>query len=90
MLADDILILYSKSTLYTISLDKYIQFTLSAGTYSIEYSNTKIKAAVLQQKQDLKVPQIKNLELAVLENYIFSTDDRFFIALDAPDTYLNK
>ena len=44
---------YSKaSSLGVFNLDDYIQFTLSPGTYSIDDFNKKIKAAVLQQKQN--------------------------------------
>ena len=38
---------------------------ISAGTYSIDDFNTKIKVAVLQERQDWKPPQIKDLELVI-------------------------
>ena len=60
MLTDDILISYSKSTSYVSSVDNYIQFTLSAGTYSITDFNAKIKGAVLQSRHDWKLPQINS------------------------------
>ena len=47
MPADDTLTLYSKSTWYTSSLNKYIQFFFSAGTYSIDDFNAKVKAVAL-------------------------------------------
>ena len=67
------------------NLDDYIQFTLSSGTYSLHEFNEKIKAAVLQQKQNWNALHIKNLELVVLENYAFTTDNNFFIALGMPE-----
>lgn len=60
MLADDILISYSKSASYVSSVDNYIQFTQSAGTYSITDFNAKIKGAVLQSRQDWKLSQINS------------------------------
>ena len=54
------------------NLDDYIQFTLSSSTYLIDDFNKKIKAAVLQPKQNWDVPHIKNLKLAVPENYAFT------------------
>ena len=41
----------------------------------------KIKAAVLKQKQNWDPPHIKNVKLIVPENYAFTTDNNFFIAL---------
>ena len=38
---------------------KFISFILSAGTYSIDDFNAKIKVAILQQRQDWKPPQLK-------------------------------
>ena len=51
------------------NLDEHIQFTLSSGTFSIDDCNKKIKAAVLQQKQNCNAPHIKNLKLVVPQNY---------------------
>ena len=50
-------------------------------TYSIDDFNKKIKAAVLQQKQNWNAPHIKNVLLVVPENYAFTADNNFFIAL---------
>ena len=66
LLEDNILIKYSKSS--PSGLDDYIQFTFSSVTYSIDDFNAKIKAAVLQQKQNWKALQIKILKLVVPEN----------------------
>ena len=82
---------YSKaSSLGVFNLDDYIQFTLSPGTYSIDDFNKKIKAAVLQQKQNWNTPHIKNLKLVVPENYAFTAGNNFFIALGIPENILNN
>ena len=54
------------------------------------WSSTKIKAAVLQERQGWEASQIKDLRLAILENYRFMTSNSFFIALGIPDNYLKK
>ena len=77
---------YSKaSSSGVFNLDDYIQLTLSSGTYSIGDFNKKIKAAVLQQKQNWNAPHIKDLKLVVPENYAFTADNNFFIALGMPE-----
>ena len=82
---------YSKaSSSGVFNLDDYIQFTLSSGTYSIDDFNKKIRAAVLQQKQNWNAPHIKNLRLVVPENYAFTADNNFFIALGMPEKSLKK
>ena len=65
-----------------------MQFYLSLDTYSINHFNSKVKAAILQQKQDWKSNQIKDLKIAIQENYTFS--DWFFIALGIPENYLKN
>ena len=60
------------------------------GTYSIDDFNPKIRAAILQQRQDWESPQIKSLELVIQEHYIFMADNTTFIALGIPDNYLEK
>ena len=59
-------------------------------TYSIGNFNAKIRAAILQQRQDWELPQIKNLELVIPEHYTFMADNTIFIALGIPDNYLQK
>ena len=82
---------YSKASSSGIfNLDDYIQFTLSSGTYSIDDFNKKIKAAVLQQKQNWDPPHIKNLRLVVPENYAFAADNNFFIALGMVEKILKN
>ena len=60
------------------------------GTYSIDDFNAKIRAAILQQRQEWESPQIKSLELVIQEHYIFMADNTIFIALGIPDNYLEK
>ena len=64
----------------------FIKFSLSAGTYTIEDFNAKIKTAVLQQEQDWEPPQIKDLKLSIAEHYSFMASNIVFIA----DGILNK
>ena len=70
--------------------NKFIHFNLSVGTYSIQDFNAKIRAAVLQQRQDWETPQIKNSKLVITEHYIFMTSNTIFITLGIPDNYLEK
>ena len=65
-----------------------MQFYLSLGTYSIDHFNSKVKAAILQHKQDWKSNQIKDLKIAIQENYTFS--DWFFITLGIPENYQHR
>ena len=69
---------------------KFINFNLSAGTYSIDDFNAKIKVAILQQRQDWEPPQIKDLRLVIPEDYTFIVSNNIFIALGIPDNYLEK
>ena len=69
---------------------KFISFNLSAGTYSIDDFNAKIKVAILQKRQDWDLPQIKDLRLIIPEDYIFMADNAIFIALGIQDKYLEK
>ena len=60
---------------------------LSAGTYSIDDFNAKIKVTILQQRQDWQPPQIKDLRLVIPNDYIFMADNTIFIALGIQDNY---
>ena len=68
MLADNALLLCAKATSYASNLDNNIRSTLSAGTYSTDDFNVKIKEALLRQREDCKAPQIKvtHLKLQIL------------------------
>ena len=41
---------------------KLMHFNLSVGTYSIDDFNSKIRVAILQQREDWEPPQIKDLK----------------------------
>ena len=81
---------YWKASSGVFKLDDYIEFTLSGGTYSIYDFNAKIRAAVLQQKQNWNAPHIKNLKLVVPENYPFIADNNLFTALGMPEKILKN
>ena len=68
--------------------NKFIHFNLSAGNYSIDDFNTKIKVAISQRRQDWKPLQIKDLKLVIPEHYTFIADNTISIALGIPDNYL--
>ena len=65
--------------------DKFIHFNLSAGTYSIDDFNAKIKVAILQERQDWEPPQIKDLKLVIPEDYTLMASNNIFIALGIPN-----
>ena len=71
-------------------LDDYIEFALSSGTYLIDDFNAKIRAAVLQQKQNWNAPHIKNLKLFVPESYAVIANNNFFTALGMPEKILKN
>ena len=84
------IIFYKTGKLTGVENSKFIHFDLSAGTYSNDDFNTKIRAAILQQRQDLEPPQIKDLKLVIPEHYTFMADNTIFIALGIPVNYLEK
>ena len=70
----DIILLSSVSVIFYkagartgVENNLFIKFSLSAGTYSIDDFNTKIKEAVSQQRQDWVPPQIKDLKLVIAQ-----------------------
>ena len=70
--------------------NRFIKFSISAGTYSIDDFNVKVKAAVLKERQDWVPPQIKDFRLIILEPYTFMASNIFFIALGTLDKHLEK
>ena len=93
----DIILLSSVSVIFYkagartgVENNRFIKFSLSAGTYSIDDFNAKIKVAVLQQRQDWVPPQIKDLRLVIPEHYTFMASNIFFIALGILDKHLEK
>ena len=69
---------------------KFISFSLSAGTYSIDDFNAKIKVAILQEMQDWEPPQIKDLRLVILKDYTFMADNTIFMHLVYKTTILKR
>ena len=65
VLLSNIAVVYARAS----KIIKFTKFTLSAGTYSIDDFNAKVKVAVLQGRQDWELPQIKDLKLVIAEHY---------------------
>ena len=93
----DIILLSSVSTIVYkagkrtgVENAKFISFNLSAGTYSIDYFNAKIKVAILQQRQDWEPPKIKDIRPVIPEDYTFLASNTVFITLGIQDKYLGK
>ena len=70
--------------------NKFINFNLSAGTYSFDDFSAKTKVAIIQQRQDWEPPQIKDLKLVIPEHYTFMASNTIFIALGIRDNDLEK
>ena len=93
----DIILLSSVSVIFyktgartNVENNRFIKFSISAGTYSIDGFNAKIKVAVLQERQDRVPPQIKDLKLVIPEYYTFMASSIFFIALGTLDKHFEK
>ena len=71
-----------------VEKNRFIKFSLSVGTYSIDDFNKDIKAAVLQEWQDWEPPKIKGLKLVIPEHYTFMASNTIFIALGILDKHL--
>ena len=83
-------IFYKAGARTGVENNRFNKFSLSAGTYSMNDFNAKIKAAVLQERDDWVPPQIKDLKFVILEHYIFMASNIFFIALGILDKYLER
>ena len=70
--------------------NKFINFNLSAGTYSFDDFSAKTKVAIIQQRQDWEPPQIKDLKLVIPEDYIFLADIIILPRLVYPTTILKR
>ena len=70
--------------------NKFIHFNLSAGTYSTDDFNAKIKVVILQKRQDCEPSQIKYLIMVIPKLYTFMASNNFFIALGIPDNHLEE
>ena len=62
LLSNVSIIVYKAGKRTGVENNKFLHFNLSAGTYSIDDFNAKIRAAILQQRQDWEPPQIKDLK----------------------------
>ena len=74
----------------SVENNKFIHFNLSAGTYSTDNFNAKIKVAILQKRQDWELPQIKELKLVIPDDCTFMASNTIFIAPGIPNNYLEK
>ena len=79
------IVIYKADKRTSIENKKFIHFNLSAGTYSIDDFNAKIKVAILQERQDWEPPQIKDLKLVIPEDYTLMASNNIFIALGIPN-----
>ena len=84
------IIVYKAGKQTGVENTKFISFKLSAGTYSIDDFNAKIKVAILQKRQDWEPPQTKDLRLVIPEDYTFMACNTIFITLGIQDNYLEK
>ena len=89
LLSDTVVILY-KAGSRTDVVDRHIKLILSTYTCSFDNFNTKIKAAVLKERQDWKLPQTKDLNLVMPDHYTFTTPNNFFIVLGITESSLLK
>ena len=83
-------IFYKTGARTGVENNRFIKFSLSAGTYSIDDFNAKIKVAVLQERQDWAPPQIKYLRLIIPEHYTLMTSNIFFVAHGILNKHLEK
>ena len=90
LLSEVSIVIYKAGKRTGVENDKFLHFNLSAGTYSIDDFNAKIKVAIFQQRQDWEPPQIKDLRLVIREDYTFIASNNIFTALGIPDNYLEK
>ena len=88
LLSEISIVIYKAGKRTGVENAELIHYNLSAGTYSIDDFNAKIKLATLQQRQDWEPPQIKYLQLVIPEDYTFIASNIFFSALGIPNEYL--
>ena len=90
LLSKPSLLVYKAGKMTGVTNPEFIKFTLSEGTYSIDDFNAKIKISVLQQRQGWEPPQIKDVNLVILKDYLFMADNTIFFFLVIQDKYLEK
>ena len=61
LLSEVSIIVYKAGKRTSVEKNEFIHFNLTAGTYSTDAFKTKIRVAILQQRQDWEPPQIKDL-----------------------------
>ena len=83
-------IVYKAGKRTGVENNKFVHFNLTAGTYSIDDFNAKIRVAILQKRQDWYTPQIKDLKLVMPEHCTFMASNTILIALGIPNSYLEK
>ena len=83
-------IFYKTGSCTGVENNRFTKFSLSAGTYSIDDFNSKIKVAILQQRQDWEPPQVKDLKLVIPEHYTFMASNTILIALGILEKHLEK
>ena len=82
LLSEVSIVVYKTGKRTGVENTKFISFNLSAGTYSIDDFNAKIKLAILGQYWE--PPKTKDL------SYTFMASNTIFIALGIQDNYLEK
>ena len=91
ILLPSVSVIFYKAGSHTgVKNNAFIKFSLSEGIYSIDNFNAKIRVAILQQRQDWKPPQIKDLKPVIPEHYTFVAFNTIFIALSILDKHLEK
>ena len=90
LLSEVSIVIYKAGKRTGVENTKFIHFNLSAGTYSIDDFNAKVKISILQQRQDWEPPKIKDLRLVIPEEYTFMASNTIFIALGIQGKYLEK
>ena len=90
LLSEVSILIYNADKRAGVENTKFIHFKLSAGTYSIDDFNTKIKVAILQERQDWEPHQIKDLKLVIPEDYTIIAYKNIFIAFGIPTNILKR
>ena len=90
LLSNVSVILYRAGSCTSVKDNRSIKFSLEADTYSIDDFNKNFRTAVLQQRQNWKPPDIKDLRLVIPEHYTFMASNTIFIALGILDKHLEK
>ena len=76
LLSEVSIVIYKAGKHTSVENSKFIYFNLSAGTYSIDYLNAKIKVAISWQRQDWEPHQIKDLKLVIPEDNTFIASNK--------------